>query len=159
MVPDPPPPTQPPFNFCRLGSLHWDSIAALRDLFLLLGSLFIFQGPYFQCFGSMHAKNVCNVYICLCWVNLLMKMVLIYSGTGTVLQCWQIQSFTALNVINHHYFGRGSLFHKKLGPYCLRDPFKFKTRCTANCLNIYSQNFARWSQIRSRIQAFLERRH
>ena len=23
-----------------------------------IGSLFIFQGPYFQCFGLIHAKNV-----------------------------------------------------------------------------------------------------
>ena len=26
--------------------------------FLLFGSPFIIQGPYFQCFGNIHAKNV-----------------------------------------------------------------------------------------------------
>ena len=26
-----------------------------------IGSLFIFQGPYFQCFGFIHAKNVNSV--------------------------------------------------------------------------------------------------
>ena len=30
-----------------------------------IGSLFIFQGPYFQCFGSIHAKNVNSVCNCI----------------------------------------------------------------------------------------------
>ena len=29
--------------------------------FLTFGSLFIFQGPYFQCFGEIHTKNVNSV--------------------------------------------------------------------------------------------------
>ena len=37
------------------------SLGFLQGLFLLFGSPFIFQGPYFQCFGFIHAKNVNSV--------------------------------------------------------------------------------------------------
>ena len=38
----------------RFGSLFW-------LLGVLIGSLFIFQGPYFHCFDFIHAKNVNSV--------------------------------------------------------------------------------------------------
>ena len=46
----------------RVKIQHCPQMGPYRDLFLafliLIGSLFIFQGPYFQCFGLIHAKNV-----------------------------------------------------------------------------------------------------
>ena len=45
------------------GSLFRDP-GPYRDLYgiwVLIGSLFIFLGPYFQCFGLIHAKNVNSV--------------------------------------------------------------------------------------------------
>ena len=39
----------PSIALCPKGSLYGH--------FLLLGSLFVCQGPYFQCFGSNHVKN------------------------------------------------------------------------------------------------------
>ena len=38
-------------------------IRSLQGPFWRFGSLFIFQGPYFQCFGFIHAKNVNLVYM------------------------------------------------------------------------------------------------
>ena len=76
----------------------------------LIGSLFIFQGPYFHYFGFIHVNC------------------LIFAGIGSGLHCWQILIFTyayALIFI-HRRFGSlfwllgvliGSLFHKKMGPY------------------------------------------
>ena len=73
---------------------------------VLIGSLFIFQGPYFHYFGFIHVNC------------------LIFAGIGSGLHCWQILIFTyayALIFI-HRRFGSlfwllgvliGSLFHKK----------------------------------------------
>ena len=36
-------------------------IGIFLTFWVLIGSLFIFQGLYFQCFGSIHAKNVNSV--------------------------------------------------------------------------------------------------
>ena len=81
---------------------------------VLIGSFFIFQGPYFHYFGFIHAKNVNSVCM--------------YTTIGSGLHCWQILIFTyayALIFI-HRRFGSlfwllgvliGSLFHKKMGPY------------------------------------------
>ena len=33
-------------------------IGTFLTFWVPIGSLFIFQGPYFQCFGFIHAKNV-----------------------------------------------------------------------------------------------------
>ena len=92
----------------------WSLIRTFLAFWVLIGSLFIFQGPYFHYFGFIHAKNVNSVCI------------------GSGLHCWQILIFTyayALIFI-HRRFGSlfwllgvliGSLFHKKngslLGPY------------------------------------------
>ena len=43
------------------GSLLYVGTGSLQGPFLRFGSLFIFQGPYFQCFGFIHAKNVNSV--------------------------------------------------------------------------------------------------
>ena len=40
-------------------------IGTFLALWVPIGSLFIFQGPYFQCFGSIHAKNVNSVCNCI----------------------------------------------------------------------------------------------
>ena len=42
----------------RVKIQHCPQMGPYRDLFWHFGSLFIFQGPYFQCFGLIHAKNV-----------------------------------------------------------------------------------------------------
>ena len=36
-------------------------IGTLLAFWVPIGSLFIFQGPYFQCFGFIHAKNINSV--------------------------------------------------------------------------------------------------
>ena len=36
----------------------WSLIRTFLAFWVLNGSLFIFQGPYFHCFGFIHAKNV-----------------------------------------------------------------------------------------------------
>ena len=84
----------------------WSLIRTFLAFWVLIGSLFIFQGPYFHYFGFIHAKNVNSVCI------------------GSGLHCWQILIFTyayALIFI-HRRFGSlfwllgvliGSLFHKK----------------------------------------------
>merc|ERR1712020_619637 len=88
----------------------WSLIRTFLAFWVLIGSLFIFQGPYLHYFGFIHAKNVNSVCI------------------GSSLHCWQILIFTyayALIFI-HRRFGSlfwllgvliGSLFHKKMGPY------------------------------------------
>ena len=38
-------------------------IGTFLAFWVLIGSLFIFLGPYFQCFGFIHAKNVNLVYM------------------------------------------------------------------------------------------------
>ena len=94
----------PYFRFSAIvfGNIWWISVSDLNIkhcsqkgpyLETLLGSLFIFQ-----CFCSMHAKNVNSVCMYTTWsfwVNLLMKIVSIFAGTGSVLHCWQILIFTA----------------------------------------------------------------
>ena len=100
-------------------------------------SLFIFQGPYFQCFGFIYAKNVNSVcmYTTMSYLDLsVMSNDLHWYYTcmlwnyASGLHCWQIFIFTyayALIFI-HRRFGSlfwllgvliGSLFHKKMGPY------------------------------------------
>ena len=62
---------------------------------VLIGSLFIFQGPYFHYFGFIHSKNA---------------NFLIFARIGSGLHCWQILIFTyayALIFIHRHF---GSLF-------------------------------------------------
>ena len=77
--------------------------------------------------------------------NLLLEMVSIFVGTGSVLHCWQILVFTsayALNFINRRFGSLfwllrvpiGSLFHEKLGPYWVpifkrEGPYKFGEQC------------------------------
>ena len=77
--------------------------------------------------------------------NLLLEMVSIFVGTGSVLHCWQILVFTsayALNFINRRFGSLfwllrvpiGSLFHEKLGPYWVpifkhEGPYKFGEKC------------------------------
>ena len=39
----------------------WSLIRTFLAFSVLNGSLFIFQGPYFHCFGFIHAKNVNSV--------------------------------------------------------------------------------------------------
>ena len=39
----------------------WSLIRTFLAFWVLNGSLFIFQGPYFHCFGFIHAKNVNSV--------------------------------------------------------------------------------------------------
>ena len=39
----------------------WSLIRTFLAIWVLNGSLFIFQGPYFHCFGFIHAKNVNSV--------------------------------------------------------------------------------------------------
>ena len=39
----------------------WSFIRTFLAFWVLIGSLFIFQGPYFHCFGFIHAKNVNSV--------------------------------------------------------------------------------------------------
>ena len=41
-------------TYLRTGILIWTFLT----FWVLIGSLFIFQGPYFQCFGFIHVKNV-----------------------------------------------------------------------------------------------------
>ena len=76
---------------------------------------------------------------------LLLVMVSIFVGTGSVLQCWQILVFTsayALNFINCRFGSLfwlprvpiGSLFQEKLGPYWVPiskhgGPYKFGEQC------------------------------
>ena len=88
----------------------WSLIRTFLGFWVLIGSLFIFQGPYFHDFGFIHAYC------------------LIFAVIGSGLHCWQILIFTyayALIFI-HRRFGSlfwllrfliGSLFHKKMGPY------------------------------------------
>ena len=59
------------FVYDRSGLLHchqkgpyyrdWVLIRTFLAFWVPIGSLFIFQGPYFQCFGFIHAKNVNSV--------------------------------------------------------------------------------------------------
>ena len=39
----------------------WSLIRTFLAFWVLIGSLFIFQGPYFHYFGFIHAKNVNSV--------------------------------------------------------------------------------------------------
>ena len=48
----------------------------LLAFWVLIGSLFIFQGPYFHYFGFIHATNVT------------------FADIGSGLHCWQILFFT-----------------------------------------------------------------
>ena len=80
--------------------------------------------------------------------ELLLEMVSIFVGTGSVLRCWQILVFTsayALNFINRRFGSLfclprvpiGSLFHEKLGPYWVPifkhgGPYKFREQCDAS---------------------------
>ena len=92
----------------------WFLIRTFLAFWVLNGSLFIFQGPYFHFFGFIHAKK--------CQFSLH-----VYNN-GSGLNCWQILIFTyayALIFI-HRRFGSlswllgvltGSLFPKKMGPY------------------------------------------
>merc|ERR1712218_503041 len=88
----------------------WSLIRTFLAFWVLIGSLFIFQGPYFHYFGFIHVNC------------------LIFAGIGSGLHCWQILIFTyayALIFINRRFGSLfwllgvliGSLFHKKMGPY------------------------------------------
>ena len=56
------------WRFCEIDQYHcpqkgpyFKDLVLYKDLIgigVLIGSLFIFQGPYFHCFGFIHAKNV-----------------------------------------------------------------------------------------------------
>ena len=41
----------------------WSLIRTFWAFWVLNGSIFIFQGPYFHFFGFIHAKNVNSVYM------------------------------------------------------------------------------------------------
>ena len=82
-----------------------------------IGSLSIFLGSLFsvfwrnqcqECQFSLHVQN--KQLFCSLRPSLLLEMVSILVGNGSVLHCWQILIFTsayALNFINRHF---GSLF-------------------------------------------------
>merc|ERR1712218_282996 len=70
----------------------WSLIRTFLAFWVLIGSLFIFQGPYFHYFGFIHVNC------------------LIFAGIGSGLHCWQILIFTyayALIFIHRRF---GSLF-------------------------------------------------
>jgi len=90
---------------------------------------------------------------------LLLVMVSIFVGTGSVLQCWQILVFTsayALNFINCRFGSLfwlprvpiGSLFQEKLGPYWVPiskhgGPYKFGEQCipvSHQCVSFWKIN-------------------
>ena len=89
-------------------------IGTFLTFWVLIWSLFIFQGSYLQSFVKIHVNSVC-IYTTMSKFdllkhNLLLKMVSIFVGTGSVLHCWQNLVFTsayALNFINRRF---GSLF-------------------------------------------------
>ena len=54
----------------------WSLIRTFLAFWVLIGSLFIFQGPYFHYFGFIHVNC------------------LIFAGIGSGLHCWQILIFT-----------------------------------------------------------------
>ena len=51
------------FHWYQKGPYYRDRVLIRTFLafWVPIGSLFIFQGPYFQCFGLIHAKNVNSV--------------------------------------------------------------------------------------------------
>ena len=88
----------------------WSLIRTFLAFWVLIGSFFIFQGPYFHYFGFIHANC------------------LIFAGIGSGLHCWQILicTYAYALIFIHRRLGSlfwllgvliGSLFHKKMGPY------------------------------------------
>ena len=52
------------FMHCQLKGPYYRDLVLIRTFLAFwvpIGSLFTFQGPYFQCFGFIHAKNVNSV--------------------------------------------------------------------------------------------------
>ena len=115
----------------------WSLIRTFLAFWVLIGSLFIFQGPYFHYFGFIHVKNVNSATLCTkSWINHMRHITcslkpsfahencLIFAGIGSGLHCYQFLIFTyayALIFI-HRCFGSlfrllGSLFHKKMGSH------------------------------------------
>ena len=115
----------------------WSLIRTFLAFLVLIGSLFIFQGPYFHYFGFIHAKNVNSVcmYTIMSYFDLCVTSNYLHCyytcmswNYASSLHCWQIFIFTyayALIFI-HRRFGSlfwllgvliGPLFHKKMGPY------------------------------------------
>ena len=80
-----------PLSWTQL-TLHLLPLCPYTDVFLLFGSLFIFQGPYSQCFGYMHAKNVNSVGM----YTAMRKLVLL---TTDLLQ------HPLLGLLHHSYLG------------------------------------------------------
>ena len=69
----------------------WSLIRIFLAFWVLIGSLFIFQGPYFHYFGFIHSKNA---------------NFLIFARIGSGLHCRQILIFTyayALIFIHRHF--------------------------------------------------------
>ena len=98
---------------------------------VLIGSLFIFQGPYLQCFGLIHAKNV-NTF-CMYTAMRKQKIVML------IWNLWFILTFSPINALIFLYLSFRfpifsslgsfrSLFHKKnclpiplsIGPYMIK---------------------------------------
>ena len=69
----------------------WYLIRTFLAFWVFVGSLLIFEGPYFHYFDFIHAKNV------------------IFAGIGSGLYCWQILVFT-------HAYALMSI-HRSFGPY------------------------------------------
>ena len=108
----------------------WSLIRTFLAFWVLIGSLFIFQGPYFHCFDFIHAKNVNSVcmYTTMSYLDLsVMRNDLHCYYTYVVkwfFTCWhycRILIFTyayTLNFINCCFGCRGSLlgtYFKKVG--------------------------------------------
>ena len=73
----------------------WSLIRTFLAFWVLIGSLFTFQGPYFHFFGFIHAKNV---------------NFLIFAGIGSSLHCYQFFIFTYAYALIFIHRCFGSLF-------------------------------------------------
>ena len=87
-----------------------------------IGSLFIFQGPYFQCFGLIHAKNVNLVcmYTTMSYLDLTVmrnQNCPVFAGTGSGLHCPKILISTYASRVKFHKSSFWVLFLAAGGPY------------------------------------------
>ena len=111
----------------------WSLIRTFLAFWVLNGSLFIFQGPYFHYFGFIHAKNVNSVCMytnwdcikaymlpinhCKCIINscslkpsFAHENCLIFAGIGSGLHCYQFFIFTYAYALIFIHRCFGSLF-------------------------------------------------
>ena len=87
-----------------------------------IGSLFIFQGPYFQCFGLIHAKNVNLVcmYTTMSYLDLTVmrnQNCPVFAGTGSGLHCPKTLIFTYASRVKFHKSSFRVLILAAGGPY------------------------------------------